>query len=175
MRGGRRTRRLVASRRGRVDVLDLRSMMLCRKLVRAYRDKWSERDVLFSAFLNFLDASSGSTLLESSSSRPVPLSDFPRPCPLVGAPDSSSLESPFYRHTSAGVSKANVVRTDAVLCSREGVLSFVDVGRCVLFNEFSISTFSYTNINGRKFRYMCIITISGITKHKQQNKLFYKM
>ena len=74
-----------------------------------------EKDALLSAFRNFFDASSGFTLLESSSSRPVPLSDFPRPCPLVGAPDSSSLESPFYRHASAEISEANVVRTDAVL------------------------------------------------------------
>ena len=52
-------------------------------------------NVLFSAFLNFLDASSGFTLVESSSSLPEGSPGFPRPCPRVGAA-SSSLESPFY-------------------------------------------------------------------------------
>ena len=54
-----------------------------------------EKDALLSAFLNFFDASSGFTLLESSSSLPDGSPGLPRPCPRAGAPDSSSLESPF--------------------------------------------------------------------------------
>ena len=95
----------------------------------------NEQNVLLSAFLNLLDASSGSTLLKSSSSLVEGSAAFPRPCPRAGALASSSLESPFYPdkiQTYEFRTNKKCVGTDVIVGGRKDIFSLIHIGCCIL-------------------------------------------